>query len=182
MKYSILVSRAVLRVSPRRSLSPAHRSLSQPLTRLPRSNDAHRLEELIEQAGILQNGHPGVGAQQEVHPHGEHDEDHGDPLKAGALLGHDVGQRIPDEQADEGGDQGQLEGADEHHPVGAHLGEVIQGKAAPRAGEGVDDHQENGGDHEEGHPDHIGAGQKGEPILHRLPPAPPRRQDHSPRR
>ena len=40
-----------------------------------------------------QNGHPGIGPQQEVDPHGQHDEHHGRPLEALALPAHQVTHR-----------------------------------------------------------------------------------------
>ena len=53
----------------------------------------------------------------------------------GPSLAHYVGHGVADEHADGGGDEGQLEGAGEHHGVGAHFGEVIQRKAADQAAE-----------------------------------------------
>ena len=131
-------------------------------------------EQLIQKTVVFQNCHPGIGPQQEVYPHGQHNEHHGQPLEPGALLAHFVGHGVADKHADGGGNEGQLEGAGEHHGVGAHFGEVIQRKAADRGGKRVNDHHDDRGHHEQRHPDHIGDGEAGKTvILHpRSPPHP----------
>ena len=69
--------------------------------------DTKQAQKAVDQPPLLQQEHPGVGAQQEVHPHGQHDEHHGHPAHRRTLLGQPVGQGIADEQTDEGGDDGQ---------------------------------------------------------------------------
>ncbi len=132
------------------------------------------MKDLVQKTVVLQNGHPGVGPKQEVNPHGQHDEHHGRPLKPLPLLAHPVAHRIADEKADESGDEGQPERPAENHGVGPHPGEILQGKAALAAGEGVNHHQHDGGHDEKSHPNDIGDGEPGELRLHlRPPPVPP---------
>ena len=119
---------------------------------------------------ILDNN--GIGTQQEVDPHGQHDQQHGNALKAGPFLGHEIGHGVADEDTKDGGDEGQLERAAENHRVGTQVGEVLHGEAAGVAGKGVHHHHNDGRNGKQRHPDHIGDGQKGELILHRRPPDP----------
>ena len=119
----------------------------------------------------LQQGHPGVGPQQEVHPHGQHDEHHGGAPDAAVLPGQQIGQRVAHQDTDEGGHHRQEKGVAEDAQVLAHIGEVGQGEAAVLGGEGVHHHQHQGGHHKNGHPDHIGDGERSIPHL-RPPPRP----------
>ncbi len=90
-------------------------------------------EQRVEKAVALQQEHPGVGPQQEVHPHGQHDEHHGHARRTAALLpGQKVGHGIAQQQTDDRGDDGQQEGAAEHAGVLRHGGEVLQREAAAR--------------------------------------------------
>ena len=150
------------------------------------SDEADLLEQLVQQAVVLQNGHPGVGAQQEVDPHGQHDQHHGQTLESGTLLGHHVGHGIADQKANNGGNKGQVKRTAKYHGVSAHLSKVFQSGSARSGGKCVDHHHDNGGNYEQGHPDHIGDGQPGELIPHpRSPPHPDRcwhrRFPHTPR-
>ena len=130
-------------------------------------------EELIQQAVVLQNRHPGIGAQQKVHPHGQHNQHIGHALKRHTRAADKIGHGIADQQTDGRGDQGQLEGAEKHLRIGAHLGKVIQRKAAGGGGKGVDRHNDDRRHHENGHPHHIRHGKTGELIFHpRSPPLP----------
>src|SRR5699024_4804218 len=72
------------------------------------------------------------------------------------------------------GDEGQLEGAQEDGGVGAHAGVVGQSGVKGGGGKGVNHHDKDGGNDEQGHPPHIGHGQERAPVLHGSPPLPPR--------
>ena len=136
-------------------------------------NDTQFLEQLVQQAVVLQDGHPGVGPQQEVHPHGQHDQYHGRAAEALALPAEKVRHRIAQQQADSRGNQRQLEGTAEHSSVTAHLDKVVQREAALAAGKGIHHHNDNGGYYKNSHPHHIGHGKTGELTLHpRSPPLP----------
>ena len=50
-------------------------------------------EKVVEDARVLQNGHPGVGADEEVHPHGNHD-DGEEHLSAALALSINAGAYI----------------------------------------------------------------------------------------
>ena len=130
-------------------------------------------EELVQQTVVFQHGHPGVGSEQEVHPHGQHDEHHGDPLKPGPLPGNEVGRRIADEQADEGRQKRQPEGPGKHRGIGPHAGKVLQGDPAFSGGKSVNHHHDDGDHNKQGHPAHIGHSEEGALILHLRPPHPP---------
>ena len=81
----------------------------------------HQVQQSVEDAGILQNGHPGIGADEEVHPHGDHDQgDHG-LLGAGGGPGDDIGHGIAHQQADDGGDDCQLQRPPEDQQIGVDL-------------------------------------------------------------
>ena len=146
------------------------------------ADEADLLEQLVQKAVVFQNGHPRIGPQQEVHPHGQHNEHHGQPLEPGALLAHEIGHRVADQQTDHRGDDGQLEGPEEHLRIAPHLHEVIQRKAAVGGGKGIGHHNDNGGHHEDRHPHLVGYGEPGELILHpRSPPRPsPERRPPTP--
>ena len=149
-----------------------------------KGDNAQLLEKLVQKAVVFQNGHPAIGAQQEVHPHGQHDQHHGHPLEGRLFTAHPVADGIAHEQADNGGDDGQLERADEHLAVAAHLYKVAQGKAAGGILESVNHHDDDGSHHENRHPHHVGHGEPGELILHpRSPPHPAwqRPAPHTPR-
>ena len=36
--------------------------------------DAKHTQKAVDQAVVFQKGHPGIGAQQKVHPHGQHEQ------------------------------------------------------------------------------------------------------------
>ena len=117
----------------------------------------HQPQQPVENAGVLQNGHPGVGADQKVHPHGDHDQRYQDFLGAAAGAGHDVGHGVAHQQADKGGDHCQLQRADEDQQVGVHLpgdlplchrggggeeaGDVVKGKVEVGIGKSVVGHK-----------------------------------------
>ena len=44
--------------------------------------EVNGLQEAVDEPRVLQQGHPGVGPQQEVHPHGQHDQYHGRAAEA----------------------------------------------------------------------------------------------------
>ena len=133
------------------------------------------LEQLIEQAVVLQNRHPRIGAQQEVHPHREHDEHHRHALEGLTLAAHPVRHRIADQQANGRRDQRELERAEKHIRILAHVHEILEREAAVGGGEGVYHDDDDGRHHEDGHPHLIRHGEPGELILHpRSPPRPPK--------
>ena len=82
---------------------------------LLRAQQAEQTEKLIDQAIVLQQSHPSISAQQEIHPHGQHDDHDHSPLHPFPRPGNAVGQRIGQQQADHRGDgtetDGQAEGA-----------------------------------------------------------------------
>ena len=130
-------------------------------------------EETVENAGVLQDGHPGVGADEEVHPHGDHDDGHEHLLGLGIGPGHDVSQGVGQHQADEGGDHSQLQRAPEDQQIGVdlfggavlldHLGgggkeplDVLQGEVKVVVGEGVVCHEDQRHQDEEHGPQGVG--------------------------
>ena len=56
-------------------------------------------EKLVDKAVVLQNGHPCVGAEQEVYPHREHDEHHAQALAAGGQAAHQIRHRVAEHEA-----------------------------------------------------------------------------------
>ena len=118
------------------------------------------LKQLVQKSVVLQNGHPGIGPQQKIHPHGQHDEHHSDALHLRPLLGEHIGYRVSDQQSDQCGDDGQLKRAGEHRCIGTHAGEVLQREVPGGGAEGIDHHNDDGRHHEDGHPSHIGNGEQ----------------------
>ena len=131
-------------------------------------------EEVVKNARVLQNGHPGVGADEEVHPHGDHDDGQENLLGSGLGPGHDVGQGIGQHQADHRGDHRQFQGAPEDEQVGVHLrrgavlledagggGEepldVFQGELEVVVGEGVVGHKDQRDQDKQEGPEGVGA-------------------------
>lgn len=74
----------------------------------------------LEQARVLQDGHPRVGADEEVHPHRDHDE-RDDRLLRGAGGAAMYMRGVAHEQADGRGDDSQLHRAPEDEQVGVYL-------------------------------------------------------------
>jgi len=123
-------------------------------------DQADLLKQLVQKSVVLQNGHPGIGPQQKIHPHGQHDEHHSDALHLRPLLGEHIGYRVSDQQSDQCGDDGQLKRAGEHRCIGTHAGEVLQREVPGGGAEGIDHHNDDGRHHEDGHPSHIGNGEQ----------------------
>ena len=94
------------------------------------ADEADFFKQLVQQPVIFQDGHPGIGPQQEVHPHGQHDQHHSRPLEGRTLPAHEIGHGVPDDQTDQRGDDGQLEGPQKHLGIAAHLHKIVQGEAA----------------------------------------------------
>ena len=71
-------------------------------------------QEMVQQPVVFQNGQPGVGAEQEIHPHREHDQDHGDGAPPFSQSRHGVGHRIAQQKTDHRGDDREAEGIEEY--------------------------------------------------------------------
>ena len=129
-------------------------------------------EEVVEDARVLQNGHPGVGADEEVHPHRNHDDGEEHLLGAGLGPGHDVGQGIGQHQADGGGDDGQFQGPPEDEQIRPYLLggaillddvgggheeplDVLQGEGKVVVGKRVVGHKDQGDQDEEHRPHRV---------------------------
>ena len=56
-------------------------------------------EKLVDKAVVLQNGHPCVGAEQEVYPHREHNQHHAKTLFAGGQAAHQIRHRVAEHEA-----------------------------------------------------------------------------------
>ncbi len=151
--------------------------LSQPRSRAASSSlsadDVHGAQvqgaqEGVQDAGVLQDGHPGVGADQEVHPHGDHDQGDEDLLGAGRGAGEDEGDGIAHQEAEDGGDHRQLQRAPEDEQVGVgddavrlarrgeEAGDVRGGEGEVVVGEGVVGDEAQGHDDEEQRPQAVG--------------------------
>ena len=137
-------------------------------------------EQRVEKAVAFQQKHPGIGPQQEVHPHGQHDQHGGHPPQPAPLPGQKVGHGVTQQNADNRGNARQQEGSGKNCGVTHHAGEVLQ-RAVPTAirqfpGEGVHQHHDQRRNHEQSHPPHVGVGHVLIPHSRppgALPPAPP---------
>ena len=112
-------------------------------------------EKAVDETVLLEDGHPRVGAQQKVHPHGQHDEHDHRALARAAVPGDDEGERIGDDQADHRGEEGQPHRADKHRRVFAHLGDVVDRKGPVGGGHRVVGHQPERHEDEDQHPDEV---------------------------
>ena len=134
--------------------------------------DAEQPQELVDDAGIPQQAHPGQGPQEEAHTHGQHDQQVQKPLHPRPLPGDEIGDRIADDQTDERRNQGVPHRAQEDPGKGAgeDLGQIVQRKqTGGRISQSVEHHNAQGNQDKDGHPDDIGDGEE------EGPPGPPAR-------
>ena len=71
-------------------------------------------EQLIQKTVVFQNCHPGIGPQQEVHPHGQHDQHKHDVLLVHPQPGQKIAHRKGDDKADNGSNKRQQQAAGKH--------------------------------------------------------------------
>ena len=132
---------------------------------------AERGEKAVYDAGVLKNGHPCVGADEEVHPHGDHYERDYYLLRPGICASDYVRHRVAQQQAYSGGYHGQLQRAAEDDEIGVHLagrravvngrgggeeaGDVIKGEVEIRVRERIVRHEDERDDDEQHRPHRI---------------------------
>ena len=110
----------------------AHAHARQPAVKR-RNCIAQRRDPAVENTRIFQNGHPGIGAQQEVHPHRQNNEHQ---PQAGALkipAAEDQRDGIAQQQADDRGEQRDLERTQQQLEVSRfeHAPEIGEGNGRP---------------------------------------------------
>ena len=120
-------------------------------------------EQVVEEAVALQQEHPGVGPQEEVHPHGQHDEHHGDaPQPAARSLAEH--SRIPGIRSAGAISVAMMASWNERANTAGILvpmrAKFVQREVPGGGGEGIDHHHDEGRHHEDGHPSHIGDGEQ----------------------
>ena len=137
-----------------------------------RADDMHAAEsqggqQAVQDARILEDGHPRVRAYQEIHPHGDHDEDHHDLLPAFGRTRHDVSQRISEDQADHGADDRELQAPPEDEKIrmdflpvhraggGEESGDIVEGKGESVVRERVIRDEDKRNDDEQGRPERV---------------------------
>ena len=134
--------------------------------------DADRRQKPVDDARVLQNGHPRVGADQEVHPHRNHDERHHCLLHLRLRARHDVRDRIARKKADQRRDHGELQRTKEDQKIGMNFrrravvadeiarggekaGDVLGGEVELIVRERVVRHEDKRHNHEQQRPDRI---------------------------
>ena len=123
----------------------------------------HRIEadlrkQRVDDPCILQQGHPGIGCDEEVHPKGQHDEQNDDLLPSLLHGGDEVGERVGQREADDGRDEGQTQGIQEDEDVVARkqTGDVFQRKTAFGIRQGIVENEQQRCDDEQDAPHHVG--------------------------
>ena len=101
-------------------------------------------ENRVYNSRILEYRHPGISADEQIHPHGEHDEHYQHPLCAYLHLRNEVRKRISYEKADKGGYDGKADRTNEHLYVVRveHLSEVYHRKRPGLVCEGIVSHKQ----------------------------------------
>jgi len=134
-------------------------------------------KEGIDDAGFFQQGLPGVGAQQEVHPHRK-DEDEDDEA-VGLFLerGQDHAERVGQKKAYAGCGQRQKNRQQKSLAVGRVQdgGDIFKSEGAGAVGQSVPDDQKERDDDEHRSPEIIGSAEPGKRIFsltHRWPRLP----------
>ena len=115
-------------------------------------------QNAVDDAAFFQQGLPGQGSQQKVHPHWKDENKHDKAAGADAFLPQDhsqgVGQQKTDDRAGQGEGQGQKESLGVlRRGDGEH---IFQGEGTGLVGEAVVDDQGQGDDGEADHPYNIG--------------------------
>ena len=130
-------------------------------------------EQTVDYSRILQNCHPGIGSDEKVHPHGNHDEGHHGFLHLFARPCHDICNGIAEKEAYRRGNDGELKRTQEYNYIGANLGraavvagdgacggektgDVFGGEGKGIVGEGVIGHENKRNDREKQRPHRIG--------------------------
>ena len=177
--YDIIIT-AVDEVVPKNVMDAV--SIFAEVQQVPQGQKADVPQEAVQQAVVLQDGHPGVGPQEEVHPHGQHNQGHSQLLEAGSLPGHKKRHGVANQQAYRRSRQSQPEGAEKDGGVVPHIRVVFQGQGKAVGREGIHRHNPYGNHHKQGHPQRVGPGKQREVTLHArpLPPYRPARQGRCP--
>ena len=111
--------------------------------------DVKVLEEAVEDALGSEDGFPGIAADEIANPE-RNDDELIEKIFAGAgVKGHEVGQRIPEEEGEKGDTGGDAHGAEEHFDVDGILEELgvileipfVDEEAIPNQPEAVSKHQ-----------------------------------------
>ena len=129
----------------------------------------HRVHRAVD----AQQAHPGIGTEQEVHPHGQHDQHQHDMLLVHPQAGQEIAHRKCNDQADHGSHKGQQQTAGKHGTVAADAGQVGNGEIAAAIGQGIIDHDDQRNHREQHHPDKIRIGQLLIVNFHHFPFSPP---------
>ena len=84
-------------------------------------SEADLREEAVNDTRVLEKRHPRVRADEEVHPHGDHDERYHRLLRSFLGARHNVRDRIAENETDCRGNNGKLQRAHEDKDIGANL-------------------------------------------------------------
>ena len=130
------------------------------------------LEKLVEKAVVFQNRHPRVSPQQEIHPHGKHNQSQRDALKAGTLSRHKIRGGIANQQTDKRRNRRQTERAHKYGGVNAHIRKVFERGGGIGRCEGVDRHNDKRNHDKRRKPYGVRNRQQGQVTFHHCPSAP----------
>ena len=138
--------------------------------------NAEKAENGVEDAFVLQNAHPRIGAHEHIDPCRHRDEQDHDGVRAAVHLRDGIGDGVAERDADESREHGDVERAAKHlheHGVGDKALEVIEGELKGQHliagnGEGVEhDEQHRQHDHH-ADPGDVGV-RHGTELLHHCP-------------
>jgi len=82
-------------------------------------------EHIVDEAVILKEGHPCVGAQQEVHPHGQHDEQNEEALAVRRRFGDGIRERVAEQKRNKRCECAEPDGTQEDVGILADARDVI---------------------------------------------------------
>jgi len=116
---------------------------------------AYHSEEVVDYSVVAEEGHPGVGAQQEVHPHREHYYHQHCALVVLLHAGENERNRVGEHQADDRSDYRQPYRAHEDIRVLPDVRDVVQREMAFLVGEREVRHHQQRHDDEHRHPDEV---------------------------
>ena len=139
--------------------------------------DAEQPQQAVDEAAVLEDTHPGVGAHHHIDPGGHGDHQYPEHIALFRALGNGIGDGIAHQHTDDGGDHRNEQRAPQHIQkdlVTEEPGKVIEGKAngsdiVAGGGEGIEHNHQHGGYDHHSDPRHIGVDHIAE-LFHRSRP------------
>ena len=125
-----------------------------------------RTQQAVQDSRILQNRHPGIGANQEVHPHRNHNQGDQNLLGPCRRTGEDIRHRVTHQQADDCRNHRQFQASPEDQQIGVGAvrrpcskepGHIFRCKAESIIRKGIIRHKDQRNDDKQQRPHPVGA-------------------------